>query len=53
MKKSNTMTIKEMKEYIETELGHEKVLQMAGEPNNFNYLFMIANDMGLINPKEW
>lgn len=41
------MTIKEMKEYISNELQEEYNKMMRGEDNNYSYLFMIANDMGL------
>lgn len=48
-----TMTIEEMKEYIAEELKTERSKMLQGLPNNYSYLFMIANDMGLINPLEW
>jgi hypothetical protein len=41
------MTIKEMKEYISSELQEEYDKMMRGEDNHYSYLFMIANDMGL------
>ncbi len=41
------MTIEEMKAYISEELKEERSKWMKGEPNNYSYLFMIANDMGL------
>lgn len=41
------MTIKEMKEYISSELQEEYNKMMRGEDNHYSYLFMIANDMGL------
>ena len=43
-----TMTINEMKEYIKEELKEERRNMLMGKPNNFSYLFMIANDMGLV-----
>ena len=43
-----TMTINEMKEYIKEELKEERRKMFMGKPNNFSYLFMIANDMGLV-----
>jgi len=43
-----TMTIEEMKEYIVQELEEERAKMNLNEPNHFSYLFMIANDMGLI-----
>lgn len=42
------MTIEEMKEYIAEELKEERAKMLRNEPNNYSYLFMIANDMGLI-----
>lgn len=43
-----TMTIEEMKKYIKEELEEEYRKLMMGKPNNYGYLFMIANDMGLV-----
>lgn len=45
------MTIEEMKEYIAAELEDEKKKLLRNEPNHYSYLFMIANDMGLTEPK--
>lgn len=42
------MTIEEMKEYIKEELKEERAKLLKGEPNHYSYLFMIANDMGLV-----
>ena len=42
------MTIEEMKKYIKEELEEEYRKLMMGKPNNYGYLFMIANDMGLV-----
>lgn len=42
------MSIEEMKEYIAEELKDEYRLLLAGEENHYSYLFMIANDLGLI-----
>ena len=44
---SKNMTIEEMKEYIAQELKEEKAKMLLNQPNNYGYLFMIANDMGL------
>ncbi len=41
------MTIEEMKAYISEELEEEWNKLIKGKPNNYSYLFMIANDMGL------
>lgn len=45
-----TMTIEEMKEYIAEELKEEQAKMLRNEPNNYGYLLMIANDMGLSSP---
>lgn len=42
------MTIEEMKEYIADELKEEYQKLLRNEPNHYSYLFMIANDMGLV-----
>ena len=46
-KGKNKMTIKEMKAYIAEELKEEYEKLLKGEENNYEYLFMIANDLGL------
>ena len=43
------MTIEEMKAYIKEELKEEYKKLLNNEPNNYCYLFMIANDLGLTN----
>lgn len=42
------MTIEEMKEYIANELREEYQKLLRNQPNYYSYLFMIANDMGLV-----
>lgn len=42
------MSKKEMIEYLLRELYSEELLMMAGEPNNYGYIFMLCNDMGII-----
>ena len=42
------MTLAEMKEYIKEELKEEHEKMLRREENHYGYLFMIANDMGLI-----
>ena len=42
------MTVEEMKEYIDKELKEEYQKLLRYEPNHYSYLFMIANDMGLV-----
>lgn len=46
--KNNQMSKKDMIEYLLEELNHEYVLWLAGEPNNYSYLFMLCNDMGIV-----
>lgn len=48
MKTAKEMSKKEMKEYLLSELAHEEILMMAGQPNNYSYLFMLCNDMGIV-----
>lgn len=43
-----TMTFKDMREYIKEELAEEYAKLLKGEENHYGYLFMIANDMGLV-----
>lgn len=47
-----TMTIEDMMSYIAYELKEEYTKMLRGEPNHYRYLFMIANDMGLIKDVE-
>lgn len=47
-----TMTIEEMKEYIKEELAEERAKYLRGEDSYYGYLFMIANDMGLIETER-
>ena len=46
--KRTMMTIEEMKDYIADELKEEYQKLLRNEPNHYSYLFMIANDMGLV-----
>lgn len=41
------MTIEEMKAYIKEELEDEYKKLLNNESNEYSYLFMIANDLGL------
>lgn len=50
--KEMTMTIDEMKEYIIDELLEERKKLLMNQPNHYGYLYMIANDMGLIEDLE-
>ena len=45
------MTYDEMIEYIKNELANEKAKLLRNEENHYDYLFMIANDMGLAEPR--
>ena len=46
------MTIEEMHDYIIGELLEERKKLLMNQPNHFGYLYMIANDMGLIDDLE-
>lgn len=41
------MTVEEMKDYIKEELANEYNKKMRNEPNHYEYLLMLANNMGL------
>ena len=42
------MTIAEMKEYLLEELKEERKKMLMGKDNHYSYIFMICNDMGII-----
>lgn len=42
------MTIAEMKEYLLEELKEERKKMLMGKDNYYSYIFMICNDMGII-----
>lgn len=42
------MNIEEMKEYLLTELKEEHSKMLLNKENNYSYLFMLCNDMGVI-----
>ena len=46
------MTIAEMKSFILGELKDERRKLLNGEQNNYGYLFMISNDLGLVTLEE-
>lgn len=46
------MTIQEMKEYLKDELREEKNKANMNQPNNYGYLYMLLNDMGLVDIVE-
>lgn len=47
------MTFKEMKEYLLEELKDEREKMLEKRDNNYSYIFMLCNDMGLIDPTEY
>ena len=38
-----------MVEYLKNELREERYKAIMHQPNNYGYLFMILNDMGLVD----
>lgn len=42
------MTITEMKEYLLGELEEERKKMLMNKENHYSYIFMICNDMGII-----
>ena len=42
------MNIEEMKEYLLDELKEERKKMFMNQPNNYSYLFMLCNDMGIV-----
>ncbi len=47
------MTIDEMKEYLLAELKEERRKMLMNQDNKYSYIFMLCNDMGIIDPKEF
>ena len=47
-KGKNKMTITEMKEYLLEELKEEKNKMLMNKENHYSYIFMLCNDMGII-----
>ncbi len=47
------MTIEEMKEYLLAELKEEREKMLKKQGSNYSYIFMLCNDMGLIDPAEY
>nr|DAR44496.1 MAG TPA: hypothetical protein [Caudoviricetes sp.] len=52
-KEIEMMTIDEMKEYLLAELKEERRKMLMNQDNKYSYIFMICNDMGIIDPKEF
>lgn len=46
------MKIEEMKEFLLDELKEEKKKMLRNEENHFGYLFMLLNDIGIIEDPE-
>lgn len=42
------MSIEEMKEYLLDELKEERKKMLMKQPNNYGYIFMVCNDMGIV-----
>ena len=47
-KEIEMMTFEEMKEYLLNELKEERNKMLMKEENNYSYIFMLCNDMGII-----
>ena len=47
-KGNKKMTITEMKEYLLEELKEERNKMLMNKENHYSYIFMICNDMGII-----
>lgn len=46
------MSIEEMKEYFKEELNEEKQKMLMNKENNYSYLWMITNDIGIFSNEE-
>lgn len=46
------MTFEEMKEYLQAELKEEREKMLKKQGSNYSYIFMLCNDMGLIDPAK-
>ena len=46
--KIEMMDINEMKEYLLCELKEERYKMLMNQENKYSYLFMLCNDMGII-----
>jgi hypothetical protein len=47
------MSYEEMKKYLIDELKEERRKMLMNQDNKYSYIFMICNDMGIIDPKEF
>ena len=47
------MSYEEMKKYMIDELKEERRKMLMNQDNKYSYIFMLCNDMGIIDPKEF
>jgi hypothetical protein len=47
------MSCEEMKKYLIDELKEERRKMLMKQDNKYSYIFMLCNDMGIIDPKEF
>lgn len=47
------MSYEEMKKYLIDELKEERRKMLMNQDNKYSYIFMICNDMGIIDPQEF
>lgn len=47
-----TMTFEEMKKFLLDELKEEREKMLKKQGSNYSYIFMLCNDLGLIDPAE-
>lgn len=47
------MSYDEMKEYLLAELKEEREKMLKNQGSKYSYIFMLCNDMGLIDPAEY
>lgn len=43
------MTYEEIKDYINEEIEEQKTKMLQNKPNHYDYIRMIANDIGLLD----
>lgn len=46
------MNINEMREYLLEELKEERQKMLMNQENNYSYLYMLCNDMGIVAEME-
>lgn len=47
------MSYEEMVKYLIDELREQRERFLLRKENKYGYIFMLCNDMGIIDPKEW